>query len=625
MRQTILDILSELEEVYSTGPYSWNKGGTAYPGWRSVVQPKLKQLKEKAMAHLETNQLFVSGNQPGLSGSGSSVPVIPWMTCRLHGSAEKVTKTRQGVYVNYLFGMDGKELFLVIGLATAHFTGANFPLRTGTLDDLKKSSRKNIENTNSPSIEKARNDFRKDVLESGEFIFSSTDHRVRNKDWHFSCPYWIRYDSEKLPNDELLEEDLTNMVKLYNSIAEERMPHPLSTILDNIKKNGHVQDQFIELDNQTYDQVVIENMLRNFSIVPYEFRLDKVQLEYLPDDWIRLANHCDYLQIKERKSVKYLSWIDNSNVSEDFNELINLVSCHRYVILEGPPGVGKTHFLKTLLKTGKFENHTMLTFHASTEYNDFIGGLRPLISYQKNISTTDDTDVSEEENKPVLELKSVSGHFLKALHKTPKGPVLVWIDELNRGNVSKVFGELIGLIGTDEPESPTIRNANLENDLLNLEAINLDNLHIVGTINTADRSISHLDAAIRRRFKFVRMKPDYTLSQISSVISSDDGKCFKEINSLLKDKIGSDGELGHSYLFELNDNPDSRELIWRYSILPNIADLLIREDSKELISKINKNIPTDIAYELKNYGTGFSSHIEVRKRTETAVEEDDLT
>jgi 5-methylcytosine-specific restriction protein B len=266
----------------------------------------------------------------------------------------------------------------------------------------------------------------------------------------------------------------------------------------------------------------------------------------------------------------------------------------------------------------------MLTFHASTEYNDFIGGLRPLISYQKEISTDDD-GVSKEETKPVLELKAVTGHFLKALQKTSEGPVLVWIDELNRGNVSKIFGELIGLIGTDEPESPTIRNADLEKDVLNLEAINLDNLHIVGTINTADRSISHLDAAIRRRFKFIRMKPDYTLSQISSVISSDDGKCFKEINSLLKDKIGSDGELGHSYLFELNDNPDSRELIWRYSILPNIADLLIREDSKELISKINKNIPTDIAYELKNYGTGFSSHIEVRKRTETAVEEDDLT
>jgi len=152
---------------------------------------------------------------------------------------------------------------------------------------------------------------------------------------------------------------------------------------------------------------------------------------------------------------------------------------------------------------------------------------------------------------------------------------------------------------------------------LDLKTVKLDNLHIVGTINTADRSISHLDAAIRRRFKFVRMKPDYTLPQISDIMESDDGECFKLINEQLREKIGSDGELGHSYLFELKENPGARELIWRYSILPNIADLLIREDSKDLLPEINKNIPADIHYELKKHGTGFSSHIEISRKGQT--------
>jgi hypothetical protein len=106
-------------------------------------------------------------------------------------------------------------------------------------------------------------------------------------------------------------------------------------------------------------------------------------------------------------------------------------------------------------------------------------------------------------------------------------------------------------------------------------------------------------------------------------MESDDGKCFKLINESLRKKIGSDGELGHSYLFELKENPGARELIWRYSILPNIADLLIREDSKDLLSEINKNIPADIHYELKKHGTGFSSHIEVTRKTETTGGEEE--
>ena len=285
--------------------------------------------------------------------------------------------------------------------------------------------------------------------------------------------------------------------------------------------------------------------------------------------------------------------------------------------------MGKTHFLKTLLESGEFTHHTMLTFHASMEYNDFIGGLKPVISNQKVVSPIGMGGRFRVRNKPVLELKAAKGHFLKALEKTTKGNVLIWIDELNRGNVAKIFGELIGLIGTDKPGSPTIRNADLPDDVLDLKTVKLDNLHIVGTINTADRSISHLDAAIRRRFKFIRMKPDYSLSQISDIMESDDGECFKLINEQLREKIGSDGELGHSYLFELKDNPGARELIWRYSILPNIADLLIREDSKDLLSEINKNIPADIHYELKKHGTGFSSHIEISRRTETTGGEEE--
>ena len=292
-------------------------------------------------------------------------------------------------------------------------------------------------------------------------------------------------------------------------------------------------------------------------------------------------------------------------------EILEKILCYKHIILEGPPGVGKTHFAQKLIEEGGFHHHTMLTFHPSTEYTDFIGGLKPVLAKQLAVQPKGFGNGFKVKKTDVLELKAVQGHFLECLAKTSQGKVLLWIDELNRGNVAKIFGELIGLIGTESPQPLSIRNAGLPDDKLNVDEINLENLHIVGTINTADRSISHLDAAIRRRFKFIRMRPNFSLPQISTVVNAADGGAICKINDMLRKKVGSDGELGHSYLFELEKHPTSRHLIWRYSILPNLADLLIRESAEDLISKINKAIPPDIEFELKKYEGGYSAHIDV--------------
>ena len=194
---------------------------------------------------------------------------------------------------------------------------------------------------------------------------------------------------------------------------------------------------------------------------------------------------------------------------------------------------------------------------------------------------------------------------------------MLWIDEINRGNVAKIYGELIGLIGTNNPQSPTIRNAGLDNDLLDVSKsgeIILDNLHIVGTINTADRSISHLDSAIRRRFKFVRLHPDLTIPAISSMSVIQQ---FEQINKVLNRNYGSDGMLGHSYLFEMKNNPGNEENIWKYSILPNIADIIMREgteSSEEVIKDINAHVPVN--WQLRKSGKSYSAIVEVLPKHE---------
>lgn len=605
----MIDEINAILETHGNHYTSGNQYMTAeYTDWIPVVKVNLNAMKETGINQVQSEAKpkvsanICSGRNP------EQAQRIPWIAYRpLGGRGHRKLSAREGVYVNFLFSQDGSFSRLVVGISTASIEN--------TADDISKHTKK-LRDVQSERITEIKGQF------GGRLDESDFDWDTDSDDgefWGIACPYSLNYPvGSTLTSQEILD-DLTGMVDLYEEIAMAMMPRDIGVIIANIQKNLETSSKIPEGREADLGVMDFAWMLKNYSITTYDFNpiIKNTTLGYKREDWKWLVHHCDFLRLKD----DILEWSESSTGKTQ--SIVDAVFCHRHVILEGPPGVGKTHFLKTLLKSGAFIHHTMLTFHASTEYNDFIGGLKPVISTQRVISPVGMGGRFRVRNKSVLELKAVKGHFLKALEKTKKGKVLIWIDELNRGNVAKIFGELIGLIGTDKPGSPTIRNADLPDDVLDLETVKLDNLHIVGTINTADRSISHLDAAIRRRFKFVRMKPDYTLSQISDVMESNDGECFRLINESLKENIGSDGELGHSYLFELRDNPTARELIWRYSILPNIADLLIREGSEKLLSQINKNIPPDINYELKNYGSGFSSHVEISRKTEITGDEEE--
>jgi hypothetical protein len=605
-------MIDEINQILRTHGDHYTTGNqyntTEYTDWIPVVKTNLKAMKTTGQNQLRSEAKPKVSASVCSGRSPTQAQRIPWIAFRpLGGRGNRGLSAREGVYVNFLFSEDGSFSRLVVGISTA--------LIENTAEEISKHTRK-LRDVQSERIIEIKGQFNGRIHES-DFDWETNSND--GKFWGIACPYSLNYPvGSTLTSQEILD-DIVGMMDLYEEIATAMMPEDIDAVIANIQKN--LEKSSKNPVGREADLGVMDYawMLKNYSIITYDFDpiAKSKTLGYKREEWEWLVHHCDFLRLKD----SILEW--NKPSLSNLESVESAIFCHRHVILEGPPGVGKTHFLKTLLESGKFNYHTMLTFHASTEYNDFIGGLKPVISTQKVVSPAGMGGMFRVRSKPVLELKAVKGHFLEALGQTNKGKVLIWIDELNRGNVAKIFGELIGLIGTDKPGSPTIRNADLPDDVLNLDAVNLDNLYIVGTINTADRSISHLDAAIRRRFKFVRMKPDYTLSQISDIMESDDGKCFKLINESLRKKIGSDGELGHSYLFELKENPGARELIWRYSILPNIADLLIREDSKDLLSEINKNIPADIHYELKKHGTGFSSHIEVTRKTETTGGEEE--
>ena len=218
------------------------------------------------------------------------------------------------------------------------------------------------------------------------------------------------------------------------------------------------------------------------------------------------------------------------------------------------------------------------------------------------------------------------GHLLNILEEARDGPVLLWIDELNRANVPRVFGDLISLIGNSEPPELQILNAGLVDDKLELTDEQKTNLHIVATMNTSDRSVTPLDAALRRRFSFVRLQPMNKQELSESHVAFSEAEleqhvgCFSNLNEILRNSMGEDAILGHSYLFEMIDDFDVEgvgffcardesqiQMIWKFSILPNIVDTLMITRNFELIDKINEalsNFKIPLALETLGHGLG---------------------
>ena len=401
-----------------------------------------------------------------------------------------------------------------------------------------------------------------------------TDSR-RVKDWGQD---WNQYWSDN--SNFFIETDLKGHYRKHMIYK-----NPFSGCLDEKLK------EFLQITNESYLEKPnnASSLLGKFHGIQFQGR-DEIPIVENVITPLILTTILD-----ENRTSPTTSNLDQKNEEEQIKMNLN-------TIYYGPPGTGKTHITisksveicdgsvgetntleryKTLQKDGRI---VFVTFHQSYGYEEFIQGLRPIVEKNEGVGNS-------------ITYEVIPGVFKKlcdeAKENTEENYVMI-IDEINRANISKVFGELITLLeeskrlGGKTPFSVKLPNY-LKNNVCDENNIGEDfsvpsNLYVIGTMNTADRSIALLDTALRRRFHFEEMTPDY------SILSKDvEGinlqKMLETINSRIEKVYDRDHMIGHAYFFEKTTFKEI-QTVFKRQIIPLLTEYFY-DDFRKIIYVLN--------------------------------------
>jgi len=350
---------------------------------------------------------------------------------------------------------------------------------------------------------------------------------------------------------------------------------------------------------QTLDDKTIVSKINALKDIEAYFKIsifgetDIEVLQQLKDQVLSAKHYNRYLGVPKSAFDYYIRFIESKPIvrknenyetkdflsevfinEKEFSTLASVLKNKKNLILKGAPGVGKTFIAERLayvmMKEKDNSRMQMIQFHQSYSYEDFIEGYRPKV----------DGDGFELKQGPFVK-------FARMAERDPKRDYFFIIDEINRGNMSKIFGELMMLIETDK------RGKSVKLLYSNEHFSVPENLYIIGMMNTADRSLALLDYALRRRFAFIDIHPAFEnptfKKEIEGVNPSDRLlrviEEIKRLNIRIEEELGAGFKIGHSYFldntFHINADERVAEVV-EYEIIPQLYEYWFDDEQKAL-------------------------------------------
>lgn len=383
------------------------------------------------------------------------------------------------------------------------------------------------------------------------------------------------------------------------------------TEIKNVPDNGTIQ--FTQGDKEDDFTKEIKNSKPYIIMDPKKFYLSHI-FKVIDDDGNESLDEVQkFLNGIEQTSNKPMESDEEEKMSsKKENSEYKLPSVN--TILYGPPGTGKTYnSIKYAVNTvdedfnqdgsEEFKDYVerfnelkdagriaFTTFHQSYGYEEFIEGIKPVLS-----------DIGEENELSYKISNGVFKEFCNKAASDKSNKYVFIIDEINRGNISKIFGELITLIedskrdGEEEAMSVTLPYSQEEFSVP-------ENVYILGTMNTADRSIALMDTALRRRFEFIEMMPDINLlKNVVNVVVEDNEdnkdnennkdidiqKMLKKMNQRIEVLYDREHTLGHAFFMPLNNEEkatiDKLASIFKNKIIPLLQEYFYEDYEKIML------------------------------------------